>query len=300
MRKPSVSAQYSTMTAGSLGDRVATRMRRVMFERFLSAGVEVGDTILDVGATSDDKLVASNYLEAWYPYKDRITACGVDDASFLEQKYPGVRYVQGNGCHLPFRNSEYDVVHSSAVLEHVGSHLQQKVFISELVRTARKFVFLTTPNRWFPIEFHTLLPLLHWLPPRTFRRILTGLGHDQLSLEENLNLLGANDIFCGVNAVDYSGYPDCRPPFIDAFQKLANLATRVGVESGAMKVHAPLMMLSKADIAREGMRLGVDFAQTVSCYQADSDGRACGHCDACDLRAEGFRQAGIPDPTRYQ
>ena len=112
-------------------------------------------------------------------------------------------------------------------------------------------------------------------------------------------VLGANDIFCGVNAVDYSGYPDCRPEFIAAFQSLANLATKAGVEGAGIRVHAPLQFLSKADIVREGLRLGVDFSETVSCYQADAEGRACGHCDACRLRAEGFASAGVDDPTRY-
>ena len=112
-------------------------------------------------------------------------------------------------------------------------------------------------------------------------------------------VLGANDIFCGVNAVDYSGYPDCRPEFIAAFQALANLATKAGVEGAGIRVHAPLQFLSKADIVREGLRLGVDFSETVSCYQADAGGRACGHCDACRLRAEGFAAAGVADPTRY-
>ncbi len=111
--------------------------------------------------------------------------------------------------------------------------------------------------------------------------------------------LGANDLFCGVNAVDYSGYPDCRPAFIEAFERLANLATKAGVEGRSLRVHAPLIVLSKADIVREGMRLGVDFAQTVSCYRADADGRACGHCDACVLRARGFADAGVADPTHY-
>jgi 7-cyano-7-deazaguanine synthase len=113
-------------------------------------------------------------------------------------------------------------------------------------------------------------------------------------------VLGARDLFCGVNAVDYSGYPDCRPEFIAAFERLANLATKAGVEEGGLKVHAPLIAMSKADIVVEGLRLGVDFAQTVSCYQADADGRACGRCDACRLRAEGFVKAGAPDTTRYQ
>jgi 7-cyano-7-deazaguanine synthase len=112
-------------------------------------------------------------------------------------------------------------------------------------------------------------------------------------------VLGSADIFCGVNAVDYSGYPDCRPAFIDAFQTLANLATKAGVEGAGFRVHAPLIEMSKAAIVREGLRLGVDFAQTVSCYKADAKGRACGHCDACRLRADGFVMAGVPDPTRY-
>ena len=112
-------------------------------------------------------------------------------------------------------------------------------------------------------------------------------------------VLGANDIFCGVNAVDYSGYPDCRPEFIQAFQALANLATKAGVEGAGIQVHAPLQFLSKADIVREGVRLGVDFGLTVSCYNADDQGRACGHCDACRLRAQGFTDAGVPDPTHY-
>ena len=112
-------------------------------------------------------------------------------------------------------------------------------------------------------------------------------------------VLGASDLFCGVNAVDYSGYPDCRPEFIEGFQALANLATKAGVEGAGFRVHAPLLRMSKADIVREGLRLGVDFGQTVSCYQADAEGRACGHCDACRLRAEGFEAAGVVDPTRY-
>ena len=112
-------------------------------------------------------------------------------------------------------------------------------------------------------------------------------------------VLGAADIFCGVNAVDYSGYPDCRPEFVAAFERLANLATKAGVEGAGIRIHAPLMRLGKDAIVAEGLRLGVDFAATVSCYQADDEGRACGHCDACRLRAAGFADAGVPDPTRY-
>jgi 7-cyano-7-deazaguanine synthase len=113
-------------------------------------------------------------------------------------------------------------------------------------------------------------------------------------------ILGAQDIFVGVNAVDYSGYPDCRPAFIAAFEQVANLATKAGVEGQALTIHAPLIDLSKADIVRRGTALGVDYGLTVSCYQADVAGRACGLCDACRLRREGFTAAGIHDPTPYQ
>ncbi len=113
-------------------------------------------------------------------------------------------------------------------------------------------------------------------------------------------VLGANDIFVGVNAVDYSGYPDCRPVFIEAFEHMARLATKVGVEGAQLHIHAPLIELSKADIIRRGTALGVDYGLTVTCYQADDDGLACGRCEACRLRAAGFKAAGVPDPTPYQ
>ena len=113
-------------------------------------------------------------------------------------------------------------------------------------------------------------------------------------------VLGAHDIFIGVNAVDYSGYPDCRPEFIRAFEQLANLATKAGVEGEHFNVHTPLILLSKGDIVTRGVELGLDYAMTVSCYQADEQGRACGRCDSCRYRAKGFSEAGIEDPTRYQ
>ncbi|WP_374382424.1 7-cyano-7-deazaguanine synthase QueC [Pseudomonas fluvialis] len=112
-------------------------------------------------------------------------------------------------------------------------------------------------------------------------------------------VLSAQDIFIGVNAVDYSGYPDCRPAFIEAFQQLTNLATRAGVEGAGFRIRAPLQDMSKAQIIAEGVRLGVDYALTVSCYQADEQGRACGKCDSCRLRAAGFAAAGVADATRY-
>ena len=113
-------------------------------------------------------------------------------------------------------------------------------------------------------------------------------------------VLGARDLFVGVNAVDYSGYPDCRPEYIQAFEKLANLATKAGAEGEHFQVHAPLIEMTKAEIIRQGSRLGVDYALTVSCYQADEQGRACGRCDSCRFRAQGFAEAGVPDPTRYR
>ena len=113
-------------------------------------------------------------------------------------------------------------------------------------------------------------------------------------------VLGSRDIFVGVNAVDYSGYPDCRPEYIAAFEAMANLATKAGVEGARMTIHAPLIDLPKAEIVRCGSALGVDYALTVSCYQADEAGRACGVCDSCRLRREGFTAAKLPDPTRYR
>ena len=113
-------------------------------------------------------------------------------------------------------------------------------------------------------------------------------------------VLGSTDIFIGANAVDYSGYPDCRPEYIRAFQDMANLATRAALEGSPTTIHAPLIRLSKADIIRTGVSLGVDYGLTVSCYQADEAGRACGSCDSCRLRRAGFEQAGVPDPTRYR
>ena len=112
-------------------------------------------------------------------------------------------------------------------------------------------------------------------------------------------VLNARDIFIGVNAVDYSGYPDCRPEFVESFERMANLATKAGVEGQGFRIQAPLQNLSKAQIVQAGIALGVDYSLTVSCYQADDEGRACGKCDSCRLRAEGFAAAGVKDPTRY-
>jgi 7-cyano-7-deazaguanine synthase len=131
-----------------------------------------------------------------------------------------------------------------------------------------------------------------YVPARNTIFLACALGYAEVT--------GAQDIYIGVNAVDYSGYPDCRPAFIRAFEYLANLATRAAIEGRLVSIQAPLIELTKADIIRRGLALGVDYAMTVSCYQPDGDGRACGRCDSCRLRSGGFRAIGMADPTRYR
>ncbi len=191
----SPNAQYNLAAPDSLPVRIAGMQRRKMYEAFLDLGLGPNDTVLDIGATSDRSYDHSNYFEAWYPFKHRITALGIDDgAAFLEAAHPGLKFVTGDGRRLPFVDRAFDYVHSSAVLEHVGNAAQQRAFIAEAFRVARKGVFLTTPNRWFPVEFHTVLPLVHWLPKPLFRKLLIRLGKDFFAAEENLNLLSAGEL----------------------------------------------------------------------------------------------------------
>jgi 7-cyano-7-deazaguanine synthase len=150
---------------------------------------------------------------------------------------------------------------------------------------------LTDPAIAVPEQATAGIPVTY-VPARNTLMLALALGWAEV--------LGAADIFIGVNAVDYSGYPDCRPAFLEAFAALAQVATRAGVEGGALRVNAPLLQWSKSRIVQEGTRLGVDYSQTVSCYQADPEGRACGRCDSCRLRRAGFEAAGLGDPTRYQ
>jgi hypothetical protein len=152
------------------------------------------DSVLDVGVTSDRSYASSNYLEAWFPRKDRITATGIDDASFLERLHAGVRFVRANGLALPFADQSFDIVHSSAVLEHVGGAPNRRRYVRECARVARKAVFLTTPNRWFPVEFHTVLPLVHWLPRPMFRALMRRTGRAFFAEESNLDLLSRRDL----------------------------------------------------------------------------------------------------------
>jgi 7-cyano-7-deazaguanine synthase len=150
---------------------------------------------------------------------------------------------------------------------------------------------LTDPDIDVPDELEEGIPVTY-VPARN----TVFLAH-ALAVAE---VIGSTDIFIGVNAVDYSGYPDCRPEYIEAFEKMANLATRASTEGQHLVIHTPLIDLSKAEIIRAGIELGVDYGQTVSCYQADQKGRACGVCDSCRFRKQGFEAAGIEDPTRYQ
>ena len=202
----SVNAQYNVAKPSSIAIKLAGFQRRRMFARFLdSLGIESADTLIDVGATSDRTYTHSNYLAAWYPHKQRITAVGIDDASFLEQLYPGLVFHQADGRALPFPDLSFDFAHSSAVIEHVGSRADQTRLLSELWRVCRKGLFVTTPNRWFPIEFHSLMPLVHWLPAPLFRATLRARGLDSLAQEANLNLLSRRELLELARA---AGIPD--------------------------------------------------------------------------------------------
>jgi len=209
---------YNLAAPASLAVGIAIRQRRKMYARFVEKlRVTAEDRILDVGVTSDTTYESSNYLEAWHPSKDRITAAGIDDASFLERQYPGIRFVFANGLKLPFADRSFDVVHSSAVLEHVGSRQNQAAYVRECLRVARRGVFLTTPNRWFPVEFHTLLPFAHWLPRKHFSAVLRRMSLEFFADEDHLNLLtrremrrladGPGDFDVDVCTVALCGWP---------------------------------------------------------------------------------------------
>ncbi len=149
--------------------------------------------------------------------------------------------------------------------------------------TDRSMAVPTSPSAGIPVTY---------VPARNTVFLSIALGWAEV--------LGAHDIYIGVNAVDYSGYPDCRPEYLQAFERLANLGTRAGVEGRGFHIHAPLVSQRKAEIIQTGARLGVDYGLTVSCYDPDAEGRACGQCDSCRFRAQGFAEAGVPDPTRYR
>jgi ubiquinone/menaquinone biosynthesis C-methylase UbiE len=183
-------AQFNLTLPNSRVSRVIDRARRRMFERFMAEVAPApSETVLDIGVTSDQTYVFSNYFEAMYPWKDRITATGLDDARFLETQHPGVKFRFADVLDLPFSDKNFDIVHAAAVIEHVGSYERQARMVAECLRVARRAVYLTTPNRWFPIEFHTQLPLVHWLPTPISRAVMRNTGYGFFANEENLNLM---------------------------------------------------------------------------------------------------------------
>jgi ubiquinone/menaquinone biosynthesis C-methylase UbiE len=192
MREPN--AQFNLAAPDSLAVKIASRVREEMFEKFLDVLTpQESDQVLDIGATSDQSYESSNYFEALYPWKHRITAAGLDDAFFLEKQFPGVTYALADATALPFPDKHFDLVHSSAVLEHVGSRARQRQMLAQCLRVARRGICLTTPNRWFPVEFHTQLPLLHWLPSGLYRPLFRKMGYGFFAEESNLNLLSATE-----------------------------------------------------------------------------------------------------------
>lgn len=211
---------------------------------------------------------------------------GLDSATVL-----AIARAQGFACHA--LSLDYGQRHAIelAAAKRVAAALgvvEHKIIALDLTQIGGSA--LTDANIAVPETPSTGIPVTY-VPARNTVFLALALGWAEV--------LGAQDIFLGVNAVDYSGYPDCRPEYIAAFERLANLATRAGVEGTPFRIDAPLIRMSKAEIIRTGLGLGVDYALTVSCYAADSAGRACGRCDSCRLRAAGFAAAGVPDPTRY-
>jgi 7-cyano-7-deazaguanine synthase len=182
--------------------------------------------------------------------------------------------------------AELEASKKIAIQFNVKEHKTVEMDLSWMLTSA-----LTNPDLKVPTELSTQIPVTY-VPARNTLMLTLALGWAEV--------IGAHDIFIGVNAVDYSGYPDCRPEYIEQFQKMANLATKSAIEGQTIELHTPLIDLTKEAIIAKGMTLGVDYGLTVSCYQADQAGLACGVCDSCRLRQNGFKAAGIDDPTPYQ
>jgi len=176
----------------SIVEHFSTRARLKMLRSMLEiAQPDANTSVLDVGVTSNRRS-DSNFFERFYPHPENITALGLDDASFLEQEFPGLKFVRGDALAMPFADRSFDLATSWATIEHVGSRDRQKQFVAEVCRVSKR-ALITTPNRWFPLEFHTVMPLIHWLKPQTFRGILRTLGMNFYATEETLNLLGESE-----------------------------------------------------------------------------------------------------------
>lgn len=199
---------YSNQTPGKWLDKLSLKKRLEMLQIFfhLFPGHRVA-SVLDVGVTADQTALTSNFFEEYYPVKSKIIAVSTQDASFLEDKYPGLVFKIGDARALPLADNSVDVVFSSAVIEHVGSYAEQKRMIAECYRVAKYGVFITTPNRWYPVEFHTLLPFIHWLPKSWHRMLLKLVGMPFFASEANLNLMDRARLarICGeIGIRDYS------------------------------------------------------------------------------------------------
>ena len=212
---------------------------------------------------------------------------GLDSATTL-----AIAKSQGYACYALSVNyhqrhiTELEAAKKIAAQFKVEEHKTIEMDLSWMLTSA-----LTNPDLKVPTELSTHIPITY-VPARNTLMLTLALGWAEV--------IGAHDIFIGVNAVDYSGYPDCRPEYMEQFQKMANLATKSAVEGQAIQLHTPLIDLSKEAIIAKGVGLGVNYSLTVSCYQADQAGRACGVCDSCRLRQNGFKAAGTDDPTPYQ
>lgn len=187
-------SRYYANTAKKIGlaSRISFHTRKKIFRLFMSA-MRPSETmnVVDIGVTSDNRYRESNFFEQFYPHKERVTCAGVEDASYLEELYPGIRFIAVTPDHpLPFADSQFDIAFSNAVVEHAGGEEAQRFFVAEVLRVSRAF-FVTTPNRWFPVELHTALPILHYPPKPMYRRVLQRLGLGYWSSEEHLNLLDA-------------------------------------------------------------------------------------------------------------
>jgi SAM-dependent methyltransferase len=176
-------------------DDIVSKVRGKIYRKLGAAiDLESLESILDVGVTSDRERRSANFFERFYPHSDRITAISDQDAFWMEKEYAGLKFMRGDGRTLPFPNDSFDLVFSSAVLEHVGNEKAQVDFVAENLRVARKYVYLTTPNRFHPMEFHTTLPLIHWLPKRFYHAVLRLIGKDFYADENILNLLSRRDL----------------------------------------------------------------------------------------------------------